>query len=266
MENKRPASVSSDLKIIVAFIRFHIVYFIAILVFIGIGVFFIPHSFGQLMELRKDVRGQQKEVTALQREITLLNEYRPYIEEGLVDDVNKAIPIKEDFFSAISAANQFANRSGVILISHTSPFKTKDKALTKLTIVLQADFADLPRIIEQYSFKSGRLMTIDSIHIKPIERQVVLDVTFHIAKAISPNAPIQKLDQKFIETMKAELIGYSPVVIDDSLDLGDYVRSQNPFGNGIVAPLLPVTTASASNAAEAPSATPTVGTATQSAQ
>lgn len=254
MENKQANSLSNDLAVVGAFIRYHAIYFVALFVFIVIGIFFIPNSFSQLLLLQSEVAKTEKEVSMLQREISLLNQYRPYIEDGILDDLNRAIPIKEDYFSAISAANQFANRSGVALLSHTSPFKTKTKALTKLTIILRGGFEDLPKILSQYSFKSGRLMTIDSISVKPVEQQISIDVTFHVAKPASPKAQIQGLDTKFIEKMRAELIGYSPVIVDENQDLGDYVRSQNPFGNGIIAPLLPVTTAS-------PSASPTVATA-----
>lgn len=194
-------------------VRRHIVYIISFILFIIIGVFFIPTHIQEYVKLKNDVNILEKDVKQLEERNIAIRQYDGVDIEQLLLVLNTIFPNVEDRFSLFAAIDNLQVISHVNISGFTSPFSGSKGEDVVIVIEARVFDSQLRSIFEDYHFKSGRFMTIDKVSFNPITSSLVFSATFH---------------SEDINIDEGSIVEYNPENIKQVTEMLNYLRSHNP--------------------------------------
>lgn len=213
-------------------LRQNALYIVSLIVFILIGVLGLPIAWGRYQEIRDKAVSEKKIVQDLQTALAIQAQYEAFDPDRLLNVVDRMMPQKEDYFNLIQSMQQLARANGVILVAHTSPFKSKTKDVTSVTVTMRGSRAELERVLGNFSFVSGRFITVESVTYKPRERIMTFDIHYHTAPRLGTGGTLGQPPEQLID----ELLSYESTAStseDVALDTpvstsSDPFRDENP--------------------------------------
>lgn len=172
-----------------------------------IGIFFIGKSLYQKFQT---LQTEKEEITKLKARIVLVRNNKEIFNDR-IDEYNetlgKLIPDQESYFSVITALEQLANRTGVSITSYTIDIKSTTEEKLTLTLNIQGDQQALNKLLSEYMFISGRLITNEesSILLNEVEKNLNISFNFlhkEFKDAVSPASKVTEKDIQFLQDIK----------------------------------------------------------------
>jgi len=221
----------------------NIVYLIAIILFIFLGVSFLPQ---QIVEY-STIRQQNKELVEINTKLT----HRLRLIDSLnIKDLNQLLiilntlePQQEDKFSINPVVDNLQVVTGMLFVKKGSPFDTHIGAQVVIPISAIATLDQIKVLLQEYPYKAARLITLESLAIRPDKTSPLLwdvdfSIAFHSNEVSAGKKTLDTIDPKAIDFARqvqqyfvSRGATYSNVSIkEDDIPL-NYPIKQNPFGN-----------------------------------
>ncbi|KXK07229.1 MAG: hypothetical protein UZ21_OP11001001149 [Microgenomates bacterium OLB22] len=202
------------------------IYILCLSVFILIGIFGLPRAWGRYQEVRDKLTSERKTVQELESALAVQAQYEAYDPTRLLKAVDRMMPQKEDYFKLIQSMQQLAKANGVILVTHTSPFKSKTKDMTSVSVTMRGSRTEMERVLANFTFVSGRFITMESVTYKPRERLMTFDLQYHTAPRLGTGKTIGAPPVDLIN----ELLSYESAGGDIDVEVDAPVStSSDPF-------------------------------------
>ncbi|MBP9691411.1 hypothetical protein KBD81_05005 [Candidatus Woesebacteria bacterium] len=134
---------------------------LVMLAFIGYLGYRIMGVYGRVQEQKMTLESSRSTAQLVKSNVnTLSNSISEY--NATLDNL---IPDEESYFSVIAAFEKLAQRTGVAISSYSINLDQTTEEKLSLDLSLQADPEALLRLIRDYNFASGRLLTNESVQI-----------------------------------------------------------------------------------------------------
>lgn len=187
-----------------AVLKENILFLIPSIVFIGVLFLFLPGQISDYQELLNKKNMLENDVVRLEKKRIVIYSFNATEIKDLATTLNTLLPQKEDFFSIFQALDNISAQTGFVITSYT--ITPSENASGKLALTVSATGTPdaFMKFLENYQYKSGRLITMDSIQFVPSTSQSAISVNFYskeIKVAESDNIP--KIDKKLIEKIKS---------------------------------------------------------------
>src|SRR3990167_506243 len=214
----------------------HVLYIVALIIFISLALSYIPYQINQYAKLRRESGVLDEELVILEKRNDAISKYNAVDVDELIVFLNDLFPSIEDRFSIFSAVDNLEIVTETPIVSYSSPFEGKVEEGVKLSIQALADESRLPIFLRDYPYLSGRLITLERFNFDPVSD--ILDVTaaFH-SKDIPVGATVipeyNDALMKRIIAIKQQLEERNPSfrktnVHEETIPV-DYSPKQNPF-------------------------------------
>lgn len=213
-------------------IKENILYLVSALVFILLLALVLP---GQIDDYQKSKETNQQlleEISQLEKKKALVASFDSDEIDQLVKTLNTILPQSEDYFSIFYALDAFSQQTNFIITGVSISFDNNSPE--ELTVDVQTAGASEAFItfLENYIYKSGRLITMDSITYEPNVPSTSLSLHFYSKKIEASEVKqvpvIDKSRFELVRRMNADLNDlFTPLDISSSPT--DYTTRENPF-------------------------------------
>lgn len=188
-----------------------------------------------------DLLQNREKSDTLKTELSLLRDRQRQIESVSNVDIDSAsrainylIPTQEDFMTVLTSIDELQSQSGVKITTTLDAINLEQTEAVKLNVTVEAPSALLVNFLSQYHYRSGRLITTDSISITGAKQTMTLMLHFYVKKADFQSGVVSaKVDPVLIDRLKtiyAEIdrFGSSNQNTQEADDV-EYTGKTNPF-------------------------------------
>lgn len=217
-------------------IKQHVGYFIALLFFIGLFILFIPLQVNQYLELRKQVKNTNNEISTMNIRRDAIQSYSAEDLNELVLVLNTLYPSIEDRFSIFTAVDNLQAVTGMEIETYSSPFSGRSVNEISIAVKGKSDMNTFRRFLQSHVFKSGRFMTLERVSFDVENSSVSFTAIFHSLNVDIGEKTITDFDPNVIERLRlikaeVESAGFvQPVVPSSDAEIPtDYNTRENPF-------------------------------------
>lgn len=203
-----------DIQSLKSITKHKIIYPLIFLMLINIGIiiglYFMGNTLYQkflLLQATKD------EIAMLKSRVVLISNNRE-IFKGSLDEYNetlsKLIPDQESYFSVITALDALANKTGVKIAAYSIDLKATTEEKLTLLLAVEGDQAALNKLLAEYMFISGRLITNEESSIILDQEEQTLSISFNFfhkefKNTQTPATKVTEKDLKFLEEVKSKM-------------------------------------------------------------
>ena len=175
-----------------------------------IGVFFIGNT---LYQKYLSVQAEKDKISQLKSRVVLVRNNKE-IFDGRVDEYNeileKLIPDEESYFSVITALDALANRTGVSITSYSINLKSTTEEKLTLSLVIDGDQEALNKLLADYMFAGGRLITNEESTIAVEEEEQSLSISFNFLhkkfnNTVISSVVVSERDIQFLDEVKQKM-------------------------------------------------------------
>ncbi len=175
-----------------------------------IGVFFIGNT---LYQKYLSVQAEKDKISQLKSRVVLVRNNKE-IFDGRVDEYNeileKLIPDEESYFSVITALDALANRTGVTITSYSINLKSTTEEKLTLSLVIDGDQEALNKLLADYMFAGGRLITNEESTIAVEEEEQSLSISFNFLhkkfnNTVISSVVVSERDIQFLDEVKQKM-------------------------------------------------------------
>lgn len=237
--NIAPLLLSPQFKIV----RQNILYVVALILFLFLGLSFVP---SQLLEYNNLKQREQE----LQEEIKKQETRLQIIESITINDLNQLLivlntlyPQKEDQFSIYPVINNLQSITGMLFIKKSSPFGGENQTQETISINAIATQDQIRTLLRDYPYKAARILTIDHLVINPVKNnlqlwEVAFTITFYAKELNVGKEVVTQIDPKAIAFAReaqsyflSKGVQYTNISVKDEDIPLNYPIRQNPFSD-----------------------------------
>lgn len=213
-------------------IKENILYLVSALVFILLLALVLP---GQIDDYQKSKETNQQlleEISQLEKKKALVASFDSDEIDQLVKTLNTILPQSEDYFSIFYALDAFAQQTNFIITGVSISFDNNSPEELTVDVQTAGTAEAFITFLENYIYKSGRLITMDSITYEPNVPATSLSLHFYSKKIEASEVKqvpvIDKSRFELVRRMNADLNDLFPP-LDISAPPTDYTTRENPF-------------------------------------
>jgi hypothetical protein len=203
-----------DISALKQITKYKIIYPILLLGIINlgliIGVFFIGNT---LYQKYLSLQTEKDKISQLKSRVVLVRNNKDVF-DGRIDEYNeilgKLIPDEESYFSVITALDSLASRTGVTITSYSINLKSTTEEKLTLSLVIDGDQEALNKLLADYMFTSGRLITNEESTIVVDKEEQSLSISFNFLhkkfnNAVISSVVVTKKDIQFLDEVKLKM-------------------------------------------------------------
>lgn len=213
-------------------IKENILYLVSALVFILLLALVLP---GQIDDYQKSKETNQQlleEISQLEKKKALVASFDSDEIEQLVKTLNTILPQSEDYFSIFYALDAFSQQTNFIITGVSISFDNNSPEELTVDVQTAGTSEAFITFLENYIYKSGRLITMDSITYEPNVPATSLSLHFYSKKIEASEVKqvpvIDKSRFELVRRMNLDLNDLFPP-LDISSPSTDYTTRENPF-------------------------------------
>ena len=190
----------------------NLIYFVGAMFFIAIFLYFNIIVLRSIKEEKKQIETLREEVENLKMKKKQLSSMDYLNEADIVRFkliLTQLVPNTEDFFSILYALETLSQQTGVEILNYTLQFNKKRRAEIPIVVTLLGDQDSFMKLLKDYNFKSGRLITMSSFNFNGIKTsQLKLTFTFYNDSLRRNNIGenfISKKDYEFLKKISKKI-------------------------------------------------------------
>lgn len=213
-------------------IKENILYLVSALVFILLLALVLP---GQIDDYQKSKETNQQlleEISQLEKKKALVASFDSDEIDQLVKTLNTILPQSEDYFSIFYALDAFSQQTNFIITGVSISFDNNSPEELTVDVQTAGTSEAFITFLENYIYKSGRLITMDSITYEPNVPATSLSLHFYSKKIDASEVKhvpvIDKSRFELVRRMNVDLNDLFPP-LDISSPPTDYTTRENPF-------------------------------------
>ncbi|MFQ5451994.1 MAG: hypothetical protein ACE5DQ_00335 [Candidatus Paceibacterota bacterium] len=212
-------------------VRGHILYIISFFVFVILTVFIIPRQLSDYKSLSLEAQAEEEKLVELQaQELSRAQFSQDVPAEVSVATLDVFLPSSEDFFSIFAALDTLAARAGLFIETFSPPFGAKiDEGALSIKVNAVGGRSALLELLEQYQYKSGRLITIDEIVYRPEQNFIEFTMNFHTKPVSQTPSKLSENQAELLSILKTIQAYYPQNISGDKEVSTDYGTNPDPF-------------------------------------
>ncbi len=222
-------------------IRSNLIYVVALILFIFLGVSFIPQRLLIYNTQREDLNSLNAQIEQQEKRLKAIESVNIQDLQQLLLALNTLYPQQEDQFSIYPALENLQVVTGLPFVKKSAPFAPGDNAQISANINATASTEQIRTFLQNYIYKSARLITLDSISLQQVKTDVNLwnvglGISFHAKEVSAGTGALTEIDPAAI-TFAREVqsfftskgSNYSSISIKDEDIPLDYPIKKDPF-------------------------------------
>ena|SRR3989338_11473539 len=217
-------------QVLLIAIKKNLLYITIFLVFIIIGIYFIPKLYDDINQQKLKIGQMTEEVELKKKQLNDVVIFPATNINKKIITVDRFLPLSEDYFSIFNSIDNISQQTGLIIDSYTSPYGRDSGGLVNVTIQGIGTYSSFNYFLSKYNYVSKRLMTIGSIKYYPMINSFTVDVAFYSREAKLKTA--SKSREKLIDILSKIDIEYQGVNLDQGsskeIDI-NYTSKTDPF-------------------------------------
>lgn len=235
----------SKLKSTPQFVLFkaNVVYFIAIMFFSFIGISFLPQQVADYIALRQKNNELATEVAKQENRLRLIETINVQDLNQLLLILNTLYPQNEDMFSMYPVIDNLQSITGMLFVKRSSPFQTGAQNQQVISVDAIGTTEQIQKLLQDYSYKGARLLTLESVSLKPSAANPLLwevgfAVKFHAKEIEIGKKSLDAIDpmaltfaRQALQYFNSKGATYTKVSIKDEDIPLNYSTKKNPFSN-----------------------------------
>ncbi len=218
-------------KYTIRLIKENIIYLMSGIVFILLLAFVLPGQITDYQALRKTNQKLVGEISQLERKKAIIASFDSDEIDGLVKTLNTLLPQSEDYFSIFYALDAISQQTNFLINGLTISFDSGSPEELTVDVETLGTSETFVAFLEDYIYKSGRLITMDSIEYDPTLPSTSLSLHFYSKKIeVSEVKNTPTIDNKRFELIRqinADLTDLFP--LSDGVPTTEYSPKKNPF-------------------------------------
>lgn len=211
----------------------NIMYLASFVIFVLLLIFILPGQIKEYADIKDENQELTQEVGRLERKKIIIESFNSDEIDRFVATLNALLPQSEDYFSVFQALNALSQQTHFVITGVSVSFDSGSPEDLALTVTAEGSPESFDSFLANYTYKSGRLITMDKVDYNPAAPATSLVLHFHRKK-------IEALDSDaipIIDKNRTDLVRRISDHLDDMLVPDesssvetDYPARDNPFG------------------------------------
>ncbi|HLD26522.1 MAG TPA: hypothetical protein VJB63_01000 [Patescibacteria group bacterium] len=213
-------------------IKENYIYLISLFVFILLLSLVLPGQITDYQTSKKENQQLVEEIAQLEKKKVIIASFDSDEIDQLIKTLNTILPQTEDYFSIFYALDVFSQQTNFTITGLGISFDAHSSEELTVDVQTAGSSEAFITFLENYIYKSGRLITLDSITYEPSTPATSLSLHFYSKKIeaseVKKPPVIEKNRFELVRRIHADLNDLFPP-FDDSAPSTEYTAKQNPF-------------------------------------
>lgn len=214
-------------------IKENFIYLVSAVVFIFLTIFILPGQILDYQTITKENKGLAEEIAQLERKRAIVASFDEDEIDQLIATLNTLLPQSEDYYSIFYALGAISQQTNFVITGLSIVFDSGSPEELVVEVATAGSPEAFITFLENYTYKSGRLITMDSIDYDPVSSATSLSLHFHSKKIVTQEVKsIPVIDKSRFELTKRINADLNDILIqsDATSEATDYPVRKNPFG------------------------------------
>ena len=220
-------------------LKHHWPYIFSMVFFILLIVVILPLQINKYLTLKDDVDISREEANHLKDVKAKLLSYKGINLDKDIKTLTEVFPDKPDRFSLFSNISLLQKQDELLIQNFSSPFNDLSDEKIGINVRSIATLQGFKNLLSNYFFKTGKLITLDSIFYDMEKQDLTFTVYYHSKQIGNNEGNLVKRDDKeiaFVQNIRKNIallnIGVPLTTFSDNDSaLDDYSSKPNPFQN-----------------------------------
>ncbi len=162
-------------------IKNNLIYGVAILIFLFLGISFLPQQLIVYTDLKNKNNELDAEISKQEARLRLIESVNVTDLNQLLLILNTLYPQQEDQFSIYPVVDNLQAVTGMLFLKKTSPFAADSKAKVVMTIDAVGTLDQVKILLRDYPYKSARILSLENLLLRPNKlNPQIWDISFTI--------------------------------------------------------------------------------------